>query len=193
MAMRPNTSPLPDPAGNSQRLEVFNQCPPVFIGRDAGPEVVPLISASRPLGVKPIAILTVCTEQLRLVARLSYRNFKSQRLPHLRRIEFAGRKRAEHAGPFGHWAKQMVERRNAAVVQVGEVGPDAGQGCRRVALALAQLSFFRDRAALEGGDESGGDHFHARGIGADVRVEAGPLEIALAVICSVAGGAAELV
>ncbi len=99
---------------------------------------------------------------------------------------------AEDRRPLRNRAEQMVQRRDAAVVQVRVVRPDAGQRRRRITFALLQRPFRRERARVERVDESVRHDVAPRPVGADVGVDARPSHVALAVVVAMASRAAEL-
>ena len=85
-----------------------------------------------------------------------------------------------------------MERGHAAVVQIRIVRPDAGQRRGGVALAPDELAFGRERALVERGDEPGRHDVDASAIRADVLVDAGPLDVAAAIVDAMAARAADL-
>src|SRR5437867_2880477 len=147
----------------SERLEVLDQRAPVRVGANPRPEVVAAVRASGPRGVEPVARIAEAPKELPL-AEPSERRIAREGLANARPIERASRRDLEDLRARGRRPEQIVERRHAAVVQVGKVGPDTGQRRRRVAAALDERPFARQRAAVEGGDESRGHHLEARPI-----------------------------
>ena len=93
-------------------------------------------------------------------------------------IEATGRAHVKDRRTFGHRSEQMMERRHAAVVQVRIVRPDASQWRGGVSLAPDETAFRSQRALVERGDELVRDDIEAAGIGADVLVDARPLDVA---------------
>ena len=83
----------------------------------------------------------------------------------------------------------MIQRRHAPVVQVRIVRPDAGQRRRGVSATLDERAFRGQRALRERVDELVRHDVEARAIRADILVDAGPLDIAPAVVDAMAARA----
>jgi hypothetical protein len=86
----------------------------------------------------------------------------------------------------------MVERRHAAVVQVGKVGPDSGERRGSIALAALERTFRRERAVVERGGESVRHDVEPRSIRTHVREHARPCDVAAAVVRAVAARAPDV-
>ena len=76
----------------------------------------------------------------------------------------------------------MVDGGHAAVVEIREIRPHAGEGRRRVAVTLDERAVAGERTSVERGDELIRDDVEAGSIGADVGVHARPLHVAAPVV-----------
>src|SRR5262249_37636016 len=153
-------------------------------------EVVPLVAAARPPGVEPVSIVPG-SSQKRRIAELRVARIGEETLTDVLAIEMPGALHLENAGTLGRAAEQRVERRHAAVVEIREVCPDARQRRRRVSAAFLQRTLGGERTAVERVDERVGHDVEARAIRADVAVDAGPVDVAPAVVRAVTAMAAD--
>ena len=121
-----------------QRLQVLDQRQSVRVRPDPRPDIVPGVRRSRARRVEPVAVRAEPAHELVGLERGVAGSIVSG-CPTRARSNDRAAMTSKIVGRSDAGAEQVIERRHAAVVEIREIRPHAGERRRGVALARSQL------------------------------------------------------